>query len=164
MNGELVLKPVESIESAFTDRRELLFDDTKITLEAGSLYSYTEAFTAYERFMIKGSFSYTGSGSFGLAFDYNGREDKYKLITFANDTLGVSFNEGTTPITQTTADTEPNTVYSFTYIQEGSVGIFYLDGIAALTVRLYGISGRSIYLFAENNTVEFTDLAEYTMG
>ncbi len=104
------------------------------------------------------------SGSFGLAFDYNGREDKYKLITFANDTLGVSFNEGTTPITHTAADTEPNNVYSFTYIQEGSVGIFYLDGIAALTVRLYGISGKSIYLFAENNTVEFTDLAQYTMG
>lgn len=164
VNGELVLKPVESIEKAFTDRRELLFDDTKATLEAGSLYSYTEAFTAYERFMIKGSFSYTGSGSFGLAFDYNGREDKYKLITFANDTLGVSFNEGATPITQTAADTEPNTTYTFTYIQEGSVGIFYLDGVAALTVRMYGISGRSIYLFAENNTVEFTDLAEYTMG
>ncbi|MBR0135184.1 MAG: hypothetical protein IJM18_03205 [Clostridia bacterium] len=105
VNGELVLKPVENIEKAFTDRRELLFDDTKVTLEAGSLYSYTEAFTAYERFMIKGSFSYTGSGSFGLAFDYNGREDKYKLITFANDTLGVSFNEGTTPITHTAADT-----------------------------------------------------------
>ena len=164
VNGELVLKPVENIEKAFTDRRELLFDDTKVTLEAGALYNYTEAFTAYERFMIKGSFTYTGSGSFGLAFDYNGREDKYKLITFANDTLGVSFNEGTTPITQTLADTEPNTVYSFTYIQEGSVGIFYLDGIAALTVRLYGISGKSIYLFAENNTVEFTDLAQYTMG
>lgn len=163
VNGELVFKPVENIENAFTDRRELHFDDTKATVEAGTLYSYTEAFTAYERFMIKGSFSYTGNGAFGLAFDYNGRADKYKLITLANDTLAVSFNEGTTPITQTIADTEPNTTYSFTYIQEGSVGVFYLDGIAALTVRLYGISGKSIYLFAENNSVEFTELAQYTM-
>ncbi|MBR3298445.1 MAG: hypothetical protein IKI64_04500 [Clostridia bacterium] len=163
VNGELVFKPVENIENAFTDRRELHFDDTKATVEAGTLYSYTEAFTAYERFMIKGKFSYTGNGAFGLAFDYNGRADKYKLITLANDTLAVSFNEGTTPITQTIADTEPNTTYSFTYIQEGSVGVFYLDGIAALTVRLYGISGKSIYLFAENNSVEFTELAQYTM-
>jgi hypothetical protein len=59
-------------------------------------------------------------------------------------------------LVQTTAD------YGFTYIQEGSVGIFYLDGEAALTVRIYGVSGKTIRLYVENNTVHFTELREYT--
>ena len=40
--------------------------------------------------------------------------------------------------------------------------MFYLDGAAALTVRLYGVSGKTVRLFAENNTVRFTELCEYT--
>ena len=52
--------------------------------------------------------------------------------------------------------------YAFTYIQEGSVGILYLDGLAALTVRLYGVSGRPVRLFAENNTAAVSDLRQYT--
>jgi hypothetical protein len=52
--------------------------------------------------------------------------------------------------------------YSFTYIQEGSVGVFYIDGETSLTVRIYGVTGKSIMLFAESNSVEFTDLREYT--
>jgi len=42
------------------------------------------------------------------------------------------------------------------------VGIFYIDGIASLTVRLYGASGKSIQLFAKNNSVLFTSLQQYT--
>ena len=41
------------------------------------------------------------------------------------------------------------------------MGIFYLDD-AVLTVRLYGVSGKPIRLYAENNSVSFTDLREYT--
>ena len=66
-------------------------------------------------------------------------------------------------ITETAAPLEPGVTYSFTYLQEGSVGTFYIDGVAALTVRLYGVSGKAIRLFAENNTVEWTNLCEYTM-
>ncbi|MBQ5735329.1 MAG: translation initiation factor IF-2 N-terminal domain-containing protein [Lachnospiraceae bacterium] len=44
----------------------------------------------------------------------------------------------------------------------GSVGVFYLDGVAALTVRIYGASGKPVMLFAENNSVLFTSLRQYT--
>jgi hypothetical protein len=57
---------------------------------------------------------------------------------------------------------EKGKTYSFTYIQEGSVGVFYLDGVAALTVRIYGASGKPVMLFAENNSVLFTSLRQYT--
>lgn len=76
--------------------------------------------------------------------------------------LRLQFNEGGTLITETAVNLEPGETYSFTYIQEGSVGIFYIDGMASLTVRLYGASGKTIQIFAENNTVLFTSLREYT--
>ena len=76
--------------------------------------------------------------------------------------LQLEFNEGGTLITETAATLEAGKEYSFTYIQEGSVGIFYLDDLAALTVRLYGVSGKTIRLYAENNTVSFSGLREYT--
>ena len=51
---------------------------------------------------------------------------------------------------------------SHIFLQAGSVGVFYIDGIAALTVRIYGASGKPVMLFAENNGVLFTSLRQYT--
>lgn len=163
-DGSLILRPVDTVKEAFVDRRELAFDDTSLALSSGARYSFAEAFTAYERFLITGEFTYSGSGSFGLAFDFNNREDKYKLISIcpSDGMVRLSFNEGTTPITETAITLEEGKTYSFTYIQEGSCGVFYVDGLAALSVRLYGVSGKSIRLFAENNSVEWTNLSEYT--
>ena len=42
------------------------------------------------------------------------------------------------------------------------MGVFYVDGLAALTVRLYGVTGRPVRLFAENNTVTLSNLKLYT--
>lgn len=163
-NGDLVLVPVDAITAQFNKRRELAIDTDKMTVESGARYSYFDAFTAYESFMLKGKFTYTGKGSFGLAFDFNGKQDKYKFVSLepASQTIQLQFNEGSTVITETAAALEAGKEYSFTYVQEGSVGVFYLDGVASLTVRLYGVSGKTIRFFAENNSVAFTDLREYT--
>ncbi len=163
-NGDLVLYPVEQITGQFTKRRHLAAEEDVIQVRAGSRYNYTEVFTAYESYMLKGKFTYTGKGCFGLAFDYNGQAEKYKLITLdpSQQKLQLQFNEGSTLITETDVALEAEKEYTFTYIQEGSVGIFYLDGEAALTVRVYGVSGKPVRLYAESNTVSFTDLREYT--
>lgn len=99
-----------------------------------------------------------------VSFDYNGEQDKNKLISIspADGMVRLLFNEGSTPIAETAVNLQPGQTYSFTYLQEGSVGTFYIDGQAALTVRIYGVSGKTIQLFAENNTVTFTSLREYT--
>ena len=78
--------------------------------------------------------------------------------------LQLLFNEGSTLIAENAIEIKPNQEYSFTYIQEGSVGVFYIDGMAALTVRIYGASGKPIQLFAENNSVTFSSLRQYTRG
>ena len=57
---------------------------------------------------------------------------------------------------------EPGTTYHFTYIQEDSVGVFYIDDLTAFTVRLYGVTDKALLLFAENSNVVFSDLALYT--
>lgn len=163
-NGALALAPVDGVMEQFDARRELPLGSSSAVIEAGSMYSYVDAFTCYERFAITGSFTCSGSGSFGLCFDYNGREDKYKLISICprEGKLQLSFNEGSTLIAENTVDIQPDREYSFTYLQEGSVGVFYLDGQGALTVRLYGVSGKPIKLFAESNTVTFSSLRQYT--
>ncbi len=160
----LALAPVDALADSFTLRRPLAVPESHIYVSAGSLYGYQDAFTCYESFMLTGEFTFTGKGSFGLAFDYNNRTEKYKLISLCpgDGTIKLLFNEGGTMITETAVDLVPGETYSFTYIQEGSVGIFYLDGKAALTVRIYGASGKTIRLFAENNDVLFTCLRQYT--
>lgn len=163
-DGTLTLAPVDSIMGQFSARRELPLGSSSTTIEAGSAYNYTDAFTCYERFTITGKFNCTSNGSFGLAFDYNGREDKYKMVSISpsEGKLQLFFNEGSTLIAENAIDIRPGQEYSFTYIQEGSAGVFYIDGQAALTVRLYGVSGKPIMLFAEGNTVEFSELRQYT--
>lgn len=163
-NGDLYLAPVDSIVEQFTTRRELLIEQAHVLAEAGSLYSYYDVFTCYESFMLTGDFTYTGEGSFGLAFDYNKKTDKYKLISInpSENKIQLNFNEGSTLIAEMEVELVTGRDYSFTYIQEGSVGVFYIDDMAALTVRLYGASGKPIRLFAENNTVVFSSLRQYT--
>ena len=164
-DGGLMLKLPDAWREGFVDCRDLRIDGDALTLSAGARYSFEEAFTAYERFLITGEFRFTDTGSFGLAFDFNNREDEYKLISICpkDGALRLSFGEGATLITETAARLEAGKTYSFTYVQEGSVGVFYIDGEAVLTARLYGASGKAIRLFAENNTVEWTNLCEYTM-
>ena len=163
-NGELVLAPVDSLVEQFYEKRQLLCGDSHIFLKAGSRYSYSDVFTCYESFVLSGEFTFTGKGSFGLAFDFNGKENKYKMISISpsENKLQLLFNEGDTLIAENAIELEKGKTYSFTYIQEGSVGVFYLDGIAALTVRIYGASGKPVMLFAENNSVLFSSLRQYT--
>ena len=163
-NGELVLAPVDSLVEQFDERRQLVCGDSHIFLKAGSRYSYSDVFIGYESYLLTGEFTYTGNGSFGLAFDFNGKENKYKMISISpsENKLQLLFNEGDTLIAENAIELEKGKTYSFTYIQEGSVGVFYLDGVAALTVRIYGASGKPVMLFAENNSVLFTSLRQYT--
>lgn len=169
-NGDLVLAPVDAVANGFTVRRALMMESPYVLVEAKepgeaeTAYTYTDAFTCYESFLLSGEFRYDGDGTFGLSFDFYDDPELNKFITInpAENKLQLWLNEGTTLITETAVHLQPGETYSFRYIQEGSVGIFYMDGMASLTVRLYGVSGKPIQLFAENNCVLFTSLRQYT--
>lgn len=161
-DGSLSLVPVEQIAEAFN--KEVSPNASTVSVSAASGKSYQEAFTSTESFMLSGEFTYSGSGSFGLAFDFNDTPEQYKLISLnpAGNTLSLAFQEGNVPITETAAKLSANEKHTFTYIQDGSVGTFYLDGQSSLTVRLYGSTDKPIRLFAENNSVTFTSLRQFT--
>ncbi len=160
----LALLPVDSVADSYSVRRALPLNASHLYLTAGNEAVYTDAFTCYESFKLTGSFTFTGTGNFGLSFDFMNQDNKKKLIVInpKDGTLSLAFNEGRTPITETAVSLTPGETYSFTYIQEGSVGTFYIDDLAALTVRIYGATGKPIQFFAEKNTVQFTSLREYT--
>lgn len=162
-NGGIYLAPVDC-SSLFTTRRALAVDSTSIRIESGSRISYTDAFNCYERFMVEGDLSFTGNGNFGFAFDYNGTESKYKTIYInpGKGVAGLAFNKGSVVITEIPVSLATRKEYSFKYVQEGSVGVFYIDGKMALTVRLYGCTGKNIKLFASNNNVTLSGVTIYT--
>ena len=162
-DGSIYLAPI-AYEELFATRRALLTQSTVLRVDSGSRYSYTDAFLCYERFLLEGDFTFTGTGEFGFAFDYNGTESKYKTVYFSptDKAMGLAFNKGSTKITEMRVDLQAGQEYSFAYVQEGSVGILYLNGQAALTVRLYGCTGKNVKLFASNNNVRFSSLRLYT--
>lgn len=155
----IVLAPLDVYLAA--DIQRTLLSKSEVSPDAGE---YVDSFTCQERYVVTGSFTFEGTGDFGFAFDYNNRKDRYKLVSFSPEqqAMTLSFNLGTTPITSVPVSLEAGTAYTFTYVQEGSVGILYLDGQAALTVRIYGVSGRAVKLYSEDGGVTFTDLKQFT--
>ncbi len=162
-DGTLTLVPVEAILGQFTAPAALSVPaETTVTADAQRVCQ--PAFLCPESFLLRGSFTCTGGGAFGLAFDFNGAEDGQKLISLdpTAGKLALSFQGGDVPIAEIPAALQSGRTYSFTYVQDGSVGIFYLDGQAPLTVRLYGTAGKPVSLFAENNAVTFSALELFT--
>lgn len=97
----LALVPVDGIVSEFDTPVNTALGASETALTAGSDYSCKLVFTGYESFMLSGEFTCSGTGTFGLAFDFNGKEEQYKLISIdpAENEISLSFNEGSTPIT-----------------------------------------------------------------
>lgn len=152
----LALAPIDSVRNAMNQRRALLVSGTTAVLEAGTCCG---VFTAYERFLLTGEFRFTGDGSFGLDFENEKRISVFPEAGY----IRLCIDGASADTAELAIQLEKNRDYPFTYVQEGSIGVFYIDGLAALTVRLYGTTGRPIRLFAENNKVVFSCLREYTM-
>lgn len=152
----LALAPIASVCDAMNQRRALLICGTTVALDVNSS---CEVFTAYERFRLTGEFRFTGDGSFGLDFENEKRISVFPEAGY----IRLCIDGASADTAELAIHLEKNRDYPFTYVQEGSIGVFYIDGLAALTVRLYGTTGKPIRLFAENNRVVFSCLREYTM-
>lgn len=153
----LSLAPIVGVREAMNQRRALRIGGTTAVLDSGAC---CDVFTAYERFLLTGAFRFTGDGSFGLDF-----ENEKRIAVFPEaECIRLCIDGASADTAEIAVKLEKNRDYAFTYVQEGSIGVFYIDGLAALTVRLYGTSGKPIRLFAENNRVVFSCLREYTMA
>ena len=136
-NGDLYLTVPEQIRNAFPEEQ-----------------SFTDTVSATETFKVTGSFIFRDAGTFGMAM-----EDKYISIDPEAGLLQLGFAEGKLPIAETAVELKDGETYSFTYMQDGSAGLFCIDGIGTLTVRIYGTCGKKIRFWSENSQMEWKDLA-----
>lgn len=157
-DGSLVLEAVDAIAGQY--QNSLDTTSTEISLTAEEEKVYEEIGNIPERFMVKGSFTYEGSGSFGLAFDFKDDESNYKLIAIdpENQKISLQFKGGKRVIAENDLALNVGETYDFTYIQENSVGVFYINDVTALTVRLYRVTEKPVRVYAEQNQVTFSNL------
>ena len=160
----LVLEPVDAIEELFQEKIPLAEETAEVSLSSSDGRIYRELCIGLDSFLLEGNFCYEDAGAFGLAFDYKESEEDYKLITIdpENQKLLLQFRGGSVTPAEEEVPLVSGKSYHFTYIQEDSVGVFYIDDLTAFTVRLYGVAGKELMLFAENSDVVFYDLALYT--
>lgn len=164
-DGSLVLAPVAAIEEQYRNEQSLTIDTDEAVLEAGDNRVYADFCSAEDSFMLKGKFTFEEEGKFGLAFTYKDGDENNKLISVNPKfgTLTLDFKGGKRRVAELDGLTlNSGETYSFTYIQENSVGIFYIDDMTAFTVRLYKVNGKPIRLFAEDTKVQFSDLKLFT--
>ncbi|MBQ0001304.1 MAG: DUF4975 domain-containing protein [Clostridiales bacterium] len=164
-DGSLVLAPVAALEALYQNEQPLTIDTAEALLEAGEDRVYADFCNAEDSFMLKGNFTFEGTGKFGLAFTYKDGDENDKLITVSPrfGTLTLNFKAGKRRVAELDGLTlNSGETYSFTYIQENSLGVFYIDDVAAFTVRLYKVNGKPIRLFAEDMKVQFSDLKLFT--
>ena len=155
--GGIRLAPVDAYTQSTKER--VLVSESTVELKADD---YVESFRCFERYMVTGKFRFASACDFGFAFDYNGRRESYKTITLSAEKISLDFNLGSVHITEIPVALKAGESYSFTYIQEGSVGVLYVEGQAAFTVRLYGVSGKNVMLWSKADGVTFSDLKQYT--
>ena len=163
-DGRLILEMPEAYEEEFTKPMPLSPEASELTLASEGERKYEQICLTPESFLLKGSFCFEEGGSFGFGFDYDEGEDDYKLVSISpqEQSLSLLFRGGRAVPASEGAELAAGEEYRFTYIQEDSVGIFYLDDITAFTVRLYGVTDKPLFLFAEDVMVSFSDLEMYT--
>lgn len=134
-------------------------DRAEIDVSVGNRY----AADSYESYLLKGEFRYTaqsrsafcsGTGDDAAAYRYVGYDPAAKRSVTAFP--GKTVNE-----CEYRMDLEENTEYSFTYIQEGSVGALYIDGAGALSFRTYGTSNKKVAFFSEGAQFRVGGLSQW---
>ena len=162
-DNSLVLEPVDAIAAQYQESSPLIPEDPELVLSAQEERTYCELGNAPEDFLLEGDFSFEGNGNFGIAFDFKDGEEDYKLITInpAEQQLALQFRGGSVTPAVENVELKPGENYHFTYIEEDSVGVFYIGDLTAFTVRLYGTAEKPFYLFAQDNEVRFSNLALY---
>ncbi len=129
--GDLILAPVDSIIGSFSDRE---------TYDKGYIVK------APERFMLKGNFICDGQRETGITFETgtSKAENKRIVITQKDQMIRLFLDDSDEPQAEVAVMLKSGMNYQYVYIQEGSVGAFYIDGVGVLTVRVYGCSGHTV--------------------
>ena len=158
-DGTISLTHPEGIEAYFGFEKQTEMD--MLSLQTGK----RKVGEAFESFLVQGSLSYSGKEKFGIVLGYGYSFSAYRYVEYdpVEQKLGYRIEGKKDCECEVSMALDENTVYDFTYIQEGSVGIFYIDGVAggALSFRSYGTNNTLLAFFSEGSNIEITNLKQF---
>lgn len=162
-NGDLYLSIPQKIKEHYSKLNTLSLENSSFNLSNDSSKDSDTKLTVCENYMLTGKFRYTNDEKFGFAFEYDKNEKHNKLITLdpKKQEIELSLSNGKNPITSVPVQLKPNTDYTFTLLQDGSVCLLEIDGYATLTTRLYGVTGKTLFPYNTSNNISFNDLKYY---
>ncbi len=159
-NGELYLMPVDAALERFRTSAPLVCGEN-VTVRGGNARAYQPALRVRGSFMIKGTFRFDGRGSFGLAFDADGEPGGARL-SIDHAANKIKLTHGRKTVAEVAAPLEPGREYDFSYLQEGTLGLFTVNAAASLTLRVPSAEGLKLSLFARAGTAAFSNLQAMT--
>ena len=160
-NGDLYLMPVDAVLERFQTPMPLSCGQN-VTVRSGNARAYVPAFACHGSFMIKGKFRFDGNGSFGLAFDATGEPGDTAHLSVDPAAGRIRLTRGRKTVAEISADLDTGRDYAFSYIQEGTLGLFTVDAAASLTVRVPSAEYLTLRLFARAGTAVFSNLHALT--
>ncbi len=155
-NGKAYLAPLAGYEDYYGYQDSLLSSES-VTFAANQ-NARTKLAEGKESYMITGDFTYTGENKFGILLGYNDNYQRYISYYPREKKLAFSLKTRFTTEAEVPAELIEGQKYSFVYVQEGSVGIFYIKGVAGLSFRVYGINNKRIALYSDGSAVDFENL------
>lgn len=156
-DNTVTLEPVENLDAYFGYQNALAYAGDIVT--NASAHSVKYFANAYESFTLSGEMIFAAEGKFGFILGYGGDKLKYRYVEYNPKTgkLGYRIEGRLTNECEMAIALEKNRKYDFTYIQEGSVGVFYIHGAGALSFRTCGTNNTKIAAYADQNAFTVTN-------
>ena len=143
----------------------LSLPDTVISsYKNGDIMARSMPFTVLEQFLITGDFTFAKNGTFSLIFDCDSEENSKAIyVDSEKQMISLLVDGGEKLISYADTALETKKSYHFKYLQEGSLGVFCIEGEAVLTVRVYGSYGHLLRFFTpKGSRVKFSNIAVFT--
>lgn len=153
-DGSVYLSPIDKLDSYFVN--DCISKET-IELNKNNIIPLCPNF---ESFKIEGSFKIKNKEEFGFVFGLGKEECKLGKIRIRPNKEKIEFSILGNKRCETyiEANIEKNKEYHFTLISEGSVAVFYIDNIGALTTRFYENLTNEIGLYSINSIATFSNI------
>lgn len=101
-------------------------------------------------------------GTTGFIFDANNpAEQSYRIMFEPQRSIVVAYNVvggNASEVTRVPFEFEGDTDYNVEVVIDGSICVFYIDGKAALSNRIYGMPGKEWGIFASETQAVFSDV------